>query len=131
MAAGFSRWLYQTQELTLLSDEATGLASKPDESEARIPRAGSARRARGARCREANCAAKYAPKTATLMEKIRRAEDAVKREGQASQAKLQTTISIGGSILGALLRRQGGGSAGNISGLAAPRLAARGVGRAT
>ena len=122
----YSRWLYQTQELTLLSDEATGLASKPDESEAEF-RARVQLAVREERDAEKEkLRRKYAPKTATMLEKIRRAEDAVKREEeQASQTKLQTTVSIGSSILGALLGRKVI-SAGNIG---RATTAARGMGR--
>ena len=122
----YSRWLYQTQELTLLSDEATGLASKPDESEAEF-RARVQLSAREERDGEKDkLRRKYAPKVGTLVEKIRRAEDAVRREQeQASQTKLQTTVSIGSSILGALLGRKVI-SAGNIG---RATTAARGVGR--
>jgi hypothetical protein len=122
----YSRWLYQTQTLTLLSDEATGLASKPEESEAEF-RARVQLAAREERDAEKEkLRRKYAPKTATLIEKIRRAEDAVRREEeQASQQKLQTTVSIGSSILGALLGRKVV-SAGNIG---RATTAARGVGR--
>jgi uncharacterized membrane protein YccC len=122
----YSRWLYQTQELTLLSDEATGLASKPEESEAEFrARAQLAVREERDAGKE-KLRRKYAPKTATLIEKIRRAEDAVKREEeQASQTKLQTTVSIGSSILGALLGRKVI-SAGNIG---RATTAARGMGR--
>jgi hypothetical protein len=103
----FSRWLYQTQELTLLSDEATGLASKPEESEAEF-RARAQLAVREERDAETEkLRRKYAPKTAALIEKIRRAEEVVQREQeQASQTKLESTISIGGSILGALLGRK-------------------------
>lgn len=122
----YSRWLYQTQELTLLADEATGLASKADESEAEF-RARVQLAVREERDAEKEkLRRKYAPKTAALMEKIRRAEEAVKREAeQASQTKLQTSISIGGSILGALLGRKVI-SAGNIG---RATTAARGMGR--
>jgi hypothetical protein len=122
----YSRWLYQTQELTLLSDEATRLASKPEESEAEF-RARVQLAAREERDAEKDkLRRKYAPKTATLIEKIRRAEEAVKREEeQASQQKLQTTVSIGSSILGALLGRKVI-SAGNIG---RATTAARGMGR--
>lgn len=122
----FSRWLYQSQELTLFADEATGLASKPDESEAEF-RARTQLAVREERDAEKEkLRRKYAPKTATLIEKIRRAEETVKREEeQASQTKLETTISIGGSILGALLGRKVI-SAGNVGRATS---AARGMGR--
>ena len=50
---------------------------------------------------------KYAAKLAALEEKIRRAEQAVDRESsQASQQKLQTAVSMGATVLGALFGRK-------------------------
>jgi hypothetical protein len=50
---------------------------------------------------------KYAPKLATLQDQLRRAEERVERErADLSQHKMQTAISVGTSILGALLGRK-------------------------
>ena len=50
---------------------------------------------------------KYAPKLASLAERIRKAEERVERErAQYSDRKLQTGISIGATILGALFGRK-------------------------
>ena len=50
---------------------------------------------------------KYAPRLATLEDQIRRAEDRVRREtAQLSEQKMSTAISVGTSILGALLGRK-------------------------
>lgn len=50
---------------------------------------------------------KYAPKIATLQDQLRRAEERVDRErSDLSQHKMQTAISVGTSILGALLGRK-------------------------
>ncbi|MGI6258015.1 MAG: helicase HerA domain-containing protein, partial [Anaerovoracaceae bacterium] len=50
---------------------------------------------------------KYQTKMATLQERIRKAEQAVDREKkQAAEAKLQTGLSLGGAIVGALLGRK-------------------------
>lgn len=50
---------------------------------------------------------KYAPKLARLQERIARAEDAVSRErDQARHQKLQTVVSIGATVLGALFGRK-------------------------
>jgi len=50
---------------------------------------------------------KYAPRTATLNDQIRRGQDRIERErSQLSQQKMQTAISVGTSILGALLGRK-------------------------
>ncbi len=51
--------------------------------------------------------AKYAPKLAMIEERIRRAAERVERErAQVSQQKMQTAISVGATILGALLGRK-------------------------
>ena len=51
--------------------------------------------------------AKYAPKIATLNERLRRAEQAVEREaGQARSAKISTALSFGSTLLGAFLGRR-------------------------
>ena len=50
--------------------------------------------------------AKYTTKLSSLQERIRRAEQAVAREqSQASQARVDTAISFGGAILGAVFGR--------------------------
>jgi chromosome segregation ATPase len=50
---------------------------------------------------------KYAPRLTTLQDQVRRAEDRIERErSQLSQQKMQTAVSIGSSILGALLGRR-------------------------
>jgi len=51
--------------------------------------------------------ARYAPKLAAQQERIRRAEQRVEREkSQASQQTMQTAISFGASILGAMFGRK-------------------------
>jgi hypothetical protein len=70
--------------------------------------------------------AKYATKVAALEEKIRRAQQAVDREAaQASQQKLQTAVSMGATVLGALFGRK----TISASTLGKATTAARGVGR--
>jgi Helicase HerA, central domain len=50
---------------------------------------------------------KYAPRLATLEDQLRRASSRVERErSQLSEQKLQTVISVGSSLLGALLGRK-------------------------
>lgn len=69
---------------------------------------------------------KYAPRLTTLEDQVRRAQERIERErSQLSQQKMQTAISVGTSILGALLGRK------RISVTNANRLgtAARGAGR--
>jgi hypothetical protein len=122
----FSRWLYQTQELTLMQDPATGLTSNPDESEAdfRARAQHKIRENRDAQVEQLR--KKYAAATAALTDKLRRAEDAVKREeSQASGQYLQTVVSIGTTVIGALFGRKTL-SAANIG---KATTAARGMGR--
>jgi phage host-nuclease inhibitor protein Gam len=50
---------------------------------------------------------KYAPKIAALQERLRKAQAAVeKQEEQARQAKMQTALSIGATLLGAFTGRK-------------------------
>ena len=107
-------WLYQNFRLQLWSCDSLGLLSKPGESEgdfrARLALAAREQRdARVAKLRE-----KFAPRLASLQTRLQRARARTERErGQLSQQKLQTTISVGATILGALLGRKAV-SAGNI-----------------
>jgi hypothetical protein len=103
----FARWLFETQTLELLSHAGTGLTSAPDEAERefRIRVQLASREARDAA--KAKLQQKYAPKVAALQDKVRRATSAVEREqGQASDQKIQSVMSIGSSVLGALLGRK-------------------------
>ena len=69
---------------------------------------------------------KYAPRQAALDEKLRRAQQAVARETeQASGQKLQTAISFGATLVGALLGRK----AINVGTIGRATTAARGMGR--
>jgi phage host-nuclease inhibitor protein Gam len=71
---------------------------------------------------------KYAPKIERLRERIRAAQERVSREqSQATQSQLQTAVSIGATLVGALLGRKTFSSA--TMGRAAT--AARGVARAS
>jgi hypothetical protein len=70
---------------------------------------------------------KYTTRLSALQDKLRRAEQAVQREAQqASQAKMDTAISVGGAILGAIFGRGkvGVGTLGKVA------TATRGAGRA-
>jgi hypothetical protein len=104
------------------------LVSTPDESErdfhARVQMKGrEARDAAVAKLRD-----RYAPKVARLTEKIRKAEEAVgKEEQQASQQKVQTAVSLGATMLGALMGRR----AISLSTLGRATTAARGMGRSS
>ncbi len=103
----FATWIYRERALELFKSVSTGAVSKPGESEADF------RSRIGQGAREARDAAaeklrqKYAPKLAALQERRRRAEQTVAREKQeATQAGLQTAISVGATVLGALFGRK-------------------------
>lgn len=120
----FISYLYGTQVLTLLRDPLTKLVSNPGEGE------GEFRVRTGHGGREKRDGAvdalkrKYAPKQAVLEERLRRAEQRVaEQKAQADQAKMQTAISFGATLLGAFTGRKG-------SGVGRATTAARGVGRA-
>lgn len=120
-AASYARWgkslathLYQHHRLTLLACDAVKMVSEPGESEgdfrARLRLA--ARERRDAAI--AKLGEKYAPKLASLRDQRGRAEQRVAREReQSSQQKMQTAISVGATLLGALLGRKAV-SAGNV-----------------
>ncbi|NIN71264.1 MAG: ATP-binding protein [Gemmatimonadetes bacterium] len=122
----FKDWLYRNRTLELYKSQLLKEYSQPGESEHDF------RLRLGQKAREARDEAleklrkKYAPKLATLQERIRRAEQAVAREAeQAKAAKLQTAISVGATLLGAMLGRK----AVSRSSVGRATTAARGVGR--
>ena len=122
----FAAALAQTERLELLRHAATKLTSTPDESERdfRIRVQDAIRAARDAAMD--GIRAKYAPKQAVLSERLRKSEAAVERESeQASEQKLQTAVSFGATVLGAMFGRK----AVSASGLGRATTAARGVGR--
>jgi hypothetical protein len=102
-----SAWLYGSRRLELMRLPGTKMLSRPDESERdfRIRLAEATREERD-RLKE-QLRKKYAPKLGGLQERLRRAQQAVEREGeQATQAGVQTAISVGAAILGAVLGRK-------------------------
>jgi hypothetical protein len=124
----FEQWIVRAQPIRLFSAPAYKLNSKPGETEAeftsRVQQA--ARERRDAAVEKLR--AKYAPKVTRATEKIRRTEDSVAREQQqASQQKMQTAVSFGATLLGAVLGRK----AVSMSTLGRATTAARGVGRAS
>jgi hypothetical protein len=124
-AKDLASWLVANQTLELLVSDATGEVSHPDESE-RDFRARLQQSAREVRDEAVDALRKrYAPKIARLEERLGRAKMARDREAeQASSQKVQTGISIGATLLGALLGRR------TVSGaLGRATTAARGVGR--
>ncbi len=73
--------------------------------------------------------ARYAPKVALLQDRLRRAQQKVEKEkSQASQQTFQTVLSVGSSLLGALVGRKIA-SVGNVSRAASAARAAGRIGR--
>jgi hypothetical protein len=122
----FVSWLYGTQSLQLWKSPAANVFSKPGENERdfRLRLQQASREKRDQMVEQIR--QRYAPKVAALQERIRRAQETVERErAQATQQKLQTAISFGTTLLGAMLGRK----AISASTLGRAGTAARGVGR--
>ena len=103
----FAQWLFETQQLGVMKHADTGLTSKGDEGERefRIRLQLAMREQRDEA--KAKLQQKYAPKLAALQERIRRAQIAVEREQQqASEQKMQTMVSMGATMLGALFGKK-------------------------
>jgi hypothetical protein len=117
--------LSANRPIEILVSTATGDASRPGESE-RDFRARLQHATRESRDRAVDALRKrYAPKAAALDERLRRAKQAVERENeQASGQRMQTAISMGATLLGALL-----GKKGSLGGVGRATTAARGIGR--
>ena len=118
--------LAQKERVEVLRHRESGLTSRPGETERdfRIRVQDASRSARDKAL--AAVSEKYASKQATLAEQLRKAEAAVGRESeQASQQKLQTALSVGATLVGALFGRKmvSAGTLGRAT------TAARGVGR--
>jgi hypothetical protein len=121
-----SRWLAQSEKLELFRQADLKLTSKADETERDFTiRVNDALRIARDTAVEA-LRKKYAPQQARLAERIRKAEAAVEREAaQATQQKLQTGLSVGATIFGAIFGRK----TLSASTLGRATTAARGVGR--
>ena len=122
----FELHLYQHARLDVLICDELKLASHPEESEgdfrARLSQA--LREKRDAAVAELR--ARVQSRLTSLQDRVRRAEERVSREqSQYSQQKMQSAISIGATVLGALLgsRRLGTGTLGRAT------TAARSAGR--
>ena len=90
------------------------------------PRGSSRPRARSATQRSKSCGPSTRRESTRATDKIRRTQDSVaKEEQQASQQKLQTAVSFGATLLGAVLGRK----AVSMSTLGRATTAARGVSR--
>jgi hypothetical protein len=119
-------WLSGSQTLDL--HRHAGLTSQAGESERdfRIRAQNAQREARDAEVEDLR--RRFAEKRARLEERVRRAEQGVSREQeQASAAKVQTAVSMGATVLGALLGRK----TFSATTLGRATTAARGVGRAS
>jgi len=123
---GLAESLYRTAALELRSAPAVGLVASPGEAEGDfLVRVRQALRERRDAAIEA-LRKKYAAKLETAQGQERRAQDKVVREqSQASQQVMQTAISVGATVLGALFGRKTF-SAGNVG---RATTAARGVSR--
>ena len=122
----FKQWLTQNERVELLRHRETGLTSRPDETEGEFKvRVHDGSRASRDQAVEA-VRQKYAAKQAALAERLRRAESATARESeQSSQQKIQTAVSIGATVMGALFGRR----AISVGTLGRATTAARGVSR--
>jgi len=110
----FVTWLYGTQQIDLFFSPSTKIVSNPGEDERafRIRLQQATREKRDDRVEQLR--QKYTPKVTALQERIRKAQEAVAREkAQADQQKMQTAISFGATLLGALGGRKIN-SSGNI-----------------
>jgi hypothetical protein len=107
----FNNWLYGTQKVELLQSPSLKEVSQPSEGERefRVRLQQLAREQRDMLVEQLR--KKYAPRIVTLQERLRRAQQAVDKQAeQAKQAKFQTAISIGSTILGAFTGRKVGSS---------------------
>jgi len=119
-------WLYASQKLELMRSPGSKQISQPGESErdfrARLSQGG--RESRDAALEKLR--AKYNPKRIALEDRKRRAEQAKQRQtDQVKDATLQTAISVGATLLGAL----GGRKIISTSTLGRATTAARGASR--
>ena len=104
---GFKRWVRQNDVVTLFRSKKYRLTSEPGETEGefrvRLQQLASEKRDLEA----AKLRKRYASKTTTLENRLLRAQQAIEREKQqSSKKKLDTAVSIGTAILGAVLGRK-------------------------
>ncbi len=103
----FSAWLFRSQKVDLFRSPSTKEVSKPGESErdfrVRLQQSGREQRD----TQSEGLRQKYAPKIASLQDRIRRAGQMVERQQTESRSsQLQAAISVGATILGAFLGRK-------------------------
>jgi len=122
----FASWVAGNRKLTVLRSETLAMVSSPGESEGafRVRLQQAARERRDGAV--ADLREQYGRRFAQLQDRLRRAQDARQREeSQASTQKVQTAISFGATLLGAMLGRK----TVNASTLGRATTAARGVSR--
>jgi hypothetical protein len=122
----FEQWLTRARPLRLFSAPALKLTSRPGESERdfRLRLQQTMREARDGAVEKLR--AKYAPKATRLAERMQKAQETIGREEQqVEQQKLQTAVSMGATVFGALLGRR----AISLSTLGRATTAARSVSR--
>ena len=103
----FSGWLFRNQKVDLFRSPSTKEVSKPGESERdfRVRLQQSGREQRDAQSE--GLRQKYAPKIASLQDRIRKAAQMVERQQTESRSsQLQAAISVGATILGAFMGRK-------------------------
>ncbi len=107
LATALKGYLARTSKLVVYAAPALDVVSRPGETEAEF-RVRIAQAAREYRDRTIDAVrSRYAPKIATLADKIERARQKVEREkAEAKNQSLQTYVSIGSAVLGALLGRK-------------------------
>jgi hypothetical protein len=122
----FTNWVYRSQALTIFKSPSSGISSNPNESERdfRVRLQQAARESRDNNVAELRN--KFAPKIAAVEERLRRAQQARERESeQAKNAKMQTAISVGATLLSGLFGRKSI----SIATMGRASTAARGVAR--
>ena len=105
------QWLYRSQQITLWKSPSTKVISNPNEEERdfRIRMTQQVREQRDQALEDLRD--KYATKKASLEEKIRKSTQTLEREKeQVKQQGVQTAISVGATILGAILGRKTSGT---------------------
>lgn len=125
-AKSLQKWIVTNEVVTLLRSPGTGETSRAGETERdfRIRLQVTSREQRDVQIEKLR--GKYATRLSALQERVRKAEQAVTREqSQATHAKMDTMISVGSAVLGAIFGR-GKIGAGTISKVGT---AARGAGR--
>jgi hypothetical protein len=103
----FKRWLRQNETITLYKSRKFRLTSEPEETEgefrARLQVIANEKRDQAI----AKIRKRYAAKTTTLENRLQKAQQAIERESQqASKKTIDTAVSFGTAILGAVLGRK-------------------------